>query len=112
MKALALAVAALAVLGGSAAACETPVSVCSTARPGAFMLIHAGKPAAVLAEASADPAVRRVAASFAGDLERVGGGAAARPTDPAKARGDVVVIGVVGQSPVIDGLARSGKLRL
>ncbi|MGG8896326.1 hypothetical protein, partial [Escherichia coli] len=59
----------------------------------------------------ADSAVRRVAASFADDLGRVSGSRAAliegRIVD---VRGPVVIIGVIGQSPVIDQLVRAGRI--
>jgi hypothetical protein len=114
MKQTALALAAFQALmiGPAAAACETPASVCLSQRPAAFALIHAGVPAAVLVEASADPAVRHVADSFAADLQRVSGRAADRIAEPAKARGPVVIIGVAGSSPVIDALVRRGKLQV
>jgi hypothetical protein len=91
-------------------ACESPASVCLTRGAGNFPLIQAGQPASIFVDASADPAVRRVAGSFAADLERVGGKTARRIEDARGATGDVVIIGVLGQSPVIDGLVRAGKL--
>ncbi|WP_148216873.1 glycosyl hydrolase 115 family protein [Phenylobacterium zucineum] len=110
-RALGLAVfAAVLAFGSAASACDTPVSVCATASAGAFPLIRGGTPAAVLVEASADPAVRHAADGFAADLQRVGGRAPARISDPAQARGDLVLVGVLGQSPAIDGLVAAGRL--
>ncbi len=97
-------------IGTAAQACDTPVSICTRATAGSMPLVRSGAPVQVLAEASADPAVRHVADSFAADLQRVSGRQAARISDPATARGDVVIIGVRGQSPLVDGLVASGKL--
>jgi hypothetical protein len=91
-------------------ACELPASVCQTRNAGSFPLIQAGQPASIFVDASADPAVRRVAVSFAADLERVGGKTARRVADTRGPIDALVIIGVLGQSPVIDGLVRTGKL--
>ncbi|MET0499727.1 MAG: glycosyl hydrolase 115 family protein [Steroidobacteraceae bacterium] len=91
-------------------ACDTPASVCSTRNAGSFPLIRSGQPASVFVDAAADSAVRRVAEAFAADLERVGGKTAQRIDDTRKAKGNLVIIGVLGQSPAIDELARTGKL--
>lgn len=95
---------------GAALACTLPVSVCPQAGPGSFGLIEQGRPAAVLVESQADPAVRHAGDGFAADLQRVSGQSAVGLQDVAGARGPLVVAGVLGQSPVIDGLVRSGKL--
>lgn len=76
-----------------------------------FPLIAKGTPATVLVDAGADSAVLRVAESFADDLERVSG---TRPQlikgDTAQVHGPVVIIGVLGQSPIIDGLVKAGLI--
>ncbi|WP_269715470.1 glycosyl hydrolase 115 family protein [Caulobacter sp. NIBR2454] len=94
-----------------ARACTTPVSVCAQEIAGSFPLIRGGQAAGVYIDAVADPAVRHVADSFAADLQRVGGKAAPRLTDVALAKGDLVIIGVQGGSPVIDALVRDGKIK-
>lgn len=76
----------------------------------AFPLIAAGRPATIHVEAGADSAVRRVADSFAEDLGRVCGTRATVRTDRAGLTGPVVLIGVLGNSPVIDGLLAAGKI--
>jgi len=91
-------------------ACESPASVCLTKKAGSFPLIKAGQPASLFIDAAADSAVQRVAASFAADLERVGGKATPRIADIRDARDNLIIIGVLGQSPFIDELARTGKL--
>ncbi|RAK57409.1 glycosyl hydrolase 115 family protein [Phenylobacterium deserti] len=107
LAALALAMA----LSTAASACETAVSICEKPMRGSFSLVRSGAPAAVLADAGADTAVRHVADAFAADLQRVSGRAAVRLTDPAQAKGELVIVGVLGQSPIIDGLVASGKLK-
>jgi glycosyl hydrolase family 115 (putative glucuronidase)/glycosyl hydrolase family 115 len=77
----------------------------------AFPLIADGRPASVMVDAGADSAVRRVAASFAGDLQRVSG---VRPRlihgAGEDVRGPMVIIGVLGQSAMIDQLVADGRL--
>jgi hypothetical protein len=94
-----------------ALACETPASVCLSSKSSSFPLIRSGQPASLFVDASADSAVKLVADSFAADLERVGGKPARRVADPRNAKGDLVIIGVLGQSAVIDELVRAGKLK-
>lgn len=94
----------------AAHACTQPVSVCERPAEGGFALVERGRPAAVLVEAGADPAVRHAADGFSADLQRVSGRAPQRLQAPAQARGPVVIAGVVGQSAAIDALVRAGKL--
>lgn len=93
-------------------ACNTPVSVCVLPSEGGFALISAGRPAAVMVEATADSAVRHAADSFAADLQRVGGKAAPRGDDIARARGPVVIVGVLGHSAWIDQLVHEKAISL
>ncbi len=97
---------------GLARACDAPATVCARASAGDFALVARGRPATVLVDADADPAVRRVAASFGEDLERVSGRAATVAHRPARAGERVVVVGVQGRSALVDGLVATGKLRL
>jgi len=92
--------------------CDTPISIC--ARPGRadFALIDHGRPAALYVDGTADPAVHHVADAFAQDLTRVSGHGPQRPSEIGRASGNLVVIGVPGQSSTIDGLIRAGKLKL
>ncbi|MDR6626379.1 glycosyl hydrolase 115 family protein [Caulobacter segnis] len=104
---------ALSLSAASAAfACDTPVSVCATGKGSSLALIQKGHPAAVYIDANANPAVRHAAESLRGDLARVGGGEAVKLDDLSKANGPVVILGVLGQSPVIDGLVKAGKLKV
>ncbi|WOI54164.1 glycosyl hydrolase 115 family protein [Parvularcula sp. LCG005] len=108
----ALAVAFSALSGALAADCDVPASVCFSDQTGAMDLVAAGTPATVLTDADADKAVLRVANDFALDLERVSGKAAKVVTDQSAATGPLVIIGVAGQSALIDGLAAAGKIDL
>ncbi len=112
MKLLAgiVALLSLAATASTAGACIAPGSVCAHETKGSFALIRNGRPAAILIDAGADPAVRHVADSFAADLERVGGRAPDRLDDADRASGDLIIIGVLGHSAVIDGLVRAGKI--
>ncbi|WP_297508276.1 glycosyl hydrolase 115 family protein [uncultured Caulobacter sp.] len=105
--------AAIGITAGAARACETPVSVCETAKPSSLALIRQGRPAAVYVDAKADPAVRHAAEALGGDLALVAGAAQPEPIkDLSRATGPTVIVGVLGASPVIDGLVRAGKLRV
>ncbi|NEY31667.1 glycosyl hydrolase [Streptomyces sp. PRKS01-65] len=75
--------------------------------PGAFPLVRAGRAAPVLADAGDHPGVRRATADLRADIERVTG------VRPAAERGrarEVVIVGTVGHSPLLDSLVRAGKL--
>ncbi|WP_184091722.1 glycosyl hydrolase 115 family protein [Sphingomonas xinjiangensis] len=104
-----------ATLAGVAA--STPVPTAAEAAPlrkgrqgRTFGIVANGRPAGVLIDAGADSAVRHAASSFAADLERVSGQAAARPTSPEEASGPLVIIGVLGGSAIIDRLVADGRL--
>ncbi len=105
-----LALALFLVSTPPAFACTDPVSVCTNATSGSFALISNGQPAAVFVDESSNSAVQLAANSFAADLERVSGRAATKVTDIAAAQGPLVIAGVVGESKVIDDLARAGKI--
>jgi len=93
-----------------ALACTEPVSVCDHATADGFALIAQGRPAALLVEAQADSAVRMAADNFAADLQRVGGQAPQRLGDPRRAKGPLVLVGVLGHSPLIDDLVRRQRI--
>ena len=112
LTAVAGGLALVLVAAPGAFACDTPVSVCATGKASSLPLIRKGAPAAVYVDATADPAVRHAAEGLRGDLGRVSGGEAAKLSDLSKADGPTVIIGVLGASPVIDGLVRGGKLKV
>lgn len=106
---------AVALLGGlfasAALACDTPASVCAADAAGSFGLVRGGRPAAVLVEPGADPALQHVGRSFAADLTRVAGSAAAQLQGTAGAPRELVLIAQWGRSPLLDDLQRRGKLQ-
>jgi hypothetical protein len=104
---------AVSLLAASAAfACDTPVGVCAVGNPASLALIQGGRPASVYVDPTADPAVRRAAEGLREDLGRVGGGEAAKLSDLSKANGSMVIVGVLGASPAVDALVKSGKLKV
>jgi hypothetical protein len=76
-----------------------------------FALVVHGHAAPILVEAASFETVRTVAGVFAEDVERVSG---VRPSIinllPAGMPDDPVIVGVVGQSAILDRLKRAGKL--
>lgn len=107
----ALILVALAWLAAPAAfACPAPAVVCAEGEPGDFALVRNGRPAALLVDPGADPAVQHAASGFARDLERISGHDPARIDAAAEASGDVVVVGVLGHSAAIDDLVRTGRI--
>ncbi len=99
----------LAALALTLAVASAPVDVSFTVTPG-FALVRGGKPVAVYVDANAEVPVARVAADFASDLQKVSGQAPRVVHDLNSAGADVVIIGEIGHSPVIDGLIAAGKL--
>jgi hypothetical protein len=75
-----------------------------------FSLATAGQTATICLDPKADKSVRRAATDLAADIERVTG--VKPPVSQAAAdwHGSIVLIGVLGQSKLIDGLVASGKL--
>ncbi|MDR7331234.1 glycosyl hydrolase family 8 [Roseateles asaccharophilus] len=97
--------------GAAALACNTPASICARDAGQGFGLVRAGQPAAVLVDAGADPALQHVSRSFAADLQRVSGREAALLKGAAGAPRELVLIAEQGRSPLLDDLARRGKLK-
>lgn len=75
-----------------------------------FALIRAGRPVRVCVDNEANGAVKRVAGDLAEDLGRLAGAPALPVTDVSHATGEIVLVGVIGQSPTIDRLTQSGRL--
>lgn len=97
---------------GPVLACDAPVAVCAHDPGHGMALVRGGLPAAVYVDAGADPALRHAGRGFAADLERVSGRPAALIERIGDARGEVVVIATLGQSPVLDDLVARRKLKL
>jgi len=98
------------VAAAPALACTGAVSVCATPAPSSLRLIANGRPATVVIDAAADPAVRDAAQGFSRDLAAVAG-TTARAVATAPAPGPaLVVIGVLGHSPLIDRLVADRRI--
>lgn len=102
----------VSITASGAFACTSPASICTVKNEGSFALIQNGLPATILVEKTNDVAVQRVAKSVAEDLQRVSGRKASVIDDKRKIKKQAMVIGVVGQSQLIDELIDAGKLDL
>ena len=100
-------VAALFLPAGALA--QQSAYVVPTSASGSFPLAVAGRVAPLLVDPADDPAVRRAARDLAADLGRVTGVTAA-VQDTVGPGGDVVIIGTVGKSALLDRLVRARKL--
>jgi hypothetical protein len=85
-----------------------PASVVARATPGALALVVEGRPPAILADPRDGPGVMHAARDLAADFGRVTGTAAPLGRAP----GPLVIVGTIGSNPLIDRLAREGKLDL
>ena len=82
----------------------------TTPRVGTFPLVQAGVAARLVVDAADWPGVTRAAKDLQADINRVTGVTPTLVTSAAAASGDVVLIGTIGRSPLIDGLVRERKL--
>ena len=86
--------------------------VSDRAGAGDFALLAARQAAPIVLDPGDWPGVLRAGADLAADVERVTGIKPALATNGTPAGRQVVLIGTVGKSPMIDGLVKSGKLDL
>ncbi|HLP03477.1 MAG TPA: glycosyl hydrolase 115 family protein [Opitutaceae bacterium] len=77
--------------------------------PAGFPLVRDRAAAPLLTEPNLDPAVGRAAADFAADVARVSGFPPATLHELPPAARAVVIVGIIGRSPLLDQLARLGK---
>ena len=77
--------------------------------PSSFPLVQGGDAATLVVDASDWPGVIRAARDLQADVNRVTGLTPVLRTD-GQAQGTVVIIGTVGRSPLIDRLAREGRI--
>lgn len=101
-----LAVPAAAHPPGSAAPITPGGYVAERPRPGSFPLAARGRAAPILVDAGDFAGVRRAAGDLRADVERVTGLA---PEAGGRGR-EVVIVGTLGRSPLVDDLARRGKI--
>jgi hypothetical protein len=115
--------AALLVLPLLAAAAVTPARaappsaagadesyVVTSPRPGAFPLVARGKAAPIVVSGDDRPGVVRVVGDLRADIERVTGVAPAVSLDRVPAGSEPVLVGTIGESPLVDALVAGGKL--
>ncbi|MFJ5100952.1 glycosyl hydrolase 115 family protein [Streptomyces sp. NPDC088554] len=100
--------------GGSTQPTDPGSYISFSARPGAFPLVSSGRAAALVVAADDHPGVVRVVGDLRDDIERVTG---IRPDTDRRgtARGvrghrEVVLVGTIGRSALIDGLVAAGTL--
>ncbi len=92
-----------------------PHYVETSTRPGAFPLVENGSAAALRVDPADWPGVQRAAQDLQADVNRVTGvtpalNAAAQNTAATNMAPKMILIGTVGKSPLIDQLARAGKI--
>ncbi|MFJ6634975.1 glycosyl hydrolase 115 family protein [Streptomyces sp. NPDC091376] len=99
---------------GALRATDSGAYISFTPRKGAFTLARSGRATAVVVDAGDHPGVVRVASDLCDDIERVTG---VRPALKKARNGEVpgterelVLIGTLGRSPLIDRLVAAGKL--
>ncbi|MEU1126604.1 glycosyl hydrolase 115 family protein [Streptomyces sp. NPDC005899] len=81
-----------------------------TPRPGAFPLVRAGRAAPVVVSDDDHAGVVRVAGDLQADIERVTGVRPALSRTTAPRGREVILVGTIGRSPLIDALVAAGKL--
>jgi hypothetical protein len=87
-----------------------PKYVRTSAVAGDFTLEANGQAAPLLVSDADWPGVVRAAGDLRQDIERVTGHAAPLLKEASQAKGDIVIIGTIGKSPLIDELVRRHKL--
>ena len=104
-------------LAGADAATAQPVGPAATAvrivpapGEGRFALAVGGRPAPLVASSRDFPGVLRAVRSLQADLGRVTGRAPAVALDALPTARQVVVVGTLGRSPLVDGLVRAGAV--
>ncbi len=91
-------------------ACGAHAQVTDQPSPQAFALVAAGHATPILVGADDWPGVTRVAGDLAEDVHRVTGQTPLILKRAQDANGEVILIGTLGHSALIDGLVRAGKL--
>jgi hypothetical protein len=84
--------------------------VSTEAGPGRLALVAGGRAAPIVVSSGDHPGVVRVVGDLAADIARVTGVRPVVSTDHVPTGSDVVLVGTIGHSPLIDGLVAAGKL--
>jgi hypothetical protein len=88
----------------------TDTYISNTAGPGRFPLVAGGKAVPLVVGAGDHPGVIRVVNDLQADMERVTGVRPVVSSGRIPSQNDVVLIGTIGKSPLIDDLVTAGKL--
>jgi hypothetical protein len=104
------ATAVAAPAAGASAPTDSGSYISFAAAHGSFPLVAGGKAAPIAVSASDHPGVVRVVGDLQADVERVTGVKPAVATDDVPSQSDVVLVGTIGKSPLIDRLVAAGKL--
>ncbi len=78
--------------------------------PGRFPLVAPGRAAPLVVSGSDYPGVVRAVRDLSADIDRVTGVTPDVVLDQPSGQPDIVLVGTIGRSPLIDGLIKSGKL--
>jgi hypothetical protein len=97
---------------GAALLHAEPLRLATAPTPDDFPLAASGAAAPLLLEPGLDPAVVRAASDLAADLARVSGATAVTLSAAPPSARAIVLVGIAGQSPLLDRLAAAGKLDL
>ena len=95
---------------GSIESTDSGAYIAMAAGPGRFPLVAHGRAAPVVVSTQDHPGVVRVAGDLQTDIQRVTGVRPAIATDQVPRADEVVLVGTIGASPLIDGLIARGKL--
>jgi glycosyl hydrolase family 115 (putative glucuronidase)/glycosyl hydrolase family 115 len=107
--------AVVLVVAASAAGAPAAIAdgyVGSTPSPGSVPLVASGKAAAIVVSSGDYPGVTRVAGDLRSDIASVTGVQPAVLTDRVPEHGEVVIVGTIGRSPLIDRLVAKHKLEV
>ncbi len=105
-----LAVALLALLPLTSLAASLTVDFNNPPATDVWLLAHGQTAVPLLVETNSPPAVLRAANDLAQDIARVTGKSPTVENTPAATSANLVIIGTLGQSPLLDRLAAAGKL--
>lgn len=102
--------AAVAQLGGGGGLADPAGYITTSSRGAAFTLVARGSAAPIVVSADDYPGVVRAVGDLQADIERVTGVKPAVSTGQVPVGHDVVLVGTIGHSPLVDALVAAGKL--
>lgn len=101
---------AAAILCMAVASVRAELRVETVGSPGSFAIVKDGKASEILVDPSDHAGVRRAAGDLSHDIERVSGVRATMPTPQGVAPASRILVGTLGQSPMIDRLVAERKI--